>query len=368
MKAKMRMVVGILFCILCVGMLWGCGKKKETKQEVKTEPEPPKVEHVLEEPVEPEPTPIPENENILTGVGDLSKEAIGKRPVAVMVNNIEPALPQYGIGQADLIFEIPVEGSLTRFMALYGDYTKVPKICPIRSCRYYFPALAKGFDAYYVHWGSDQTILGYVNGLGIDRYDGMSNALGLFGRDRARRSQGYALEHTGYFDGTGFAKAIQKKGVRTKLKKSKAKTAFSFCGMDEVITPGGKETKSVYINFGASNSSFVYKEDSKVYVKKMNGHKHKDGKTGESLKFTNVIVLETSIGIKDAKGHRTVDWKGGKKAVGYYMTNGKRQKISWSKKNEGADLKFYKKNGEELVLNRGKTYIAFTTPGQIQFN
>ena len=45
--------------------------------------------------------------------------------MAVMVNNVEKAMPQYGIGQADIIFEIPVEGDVTRFMALYGDYTKV---------------------------------------------------------------------------------------------------------------------------------------------------------------------------------------------------------------------------------------------------
>ena len=32
---------------------------------------------------------------------------------------------RYGVSQADLIFEIPVEGDATRFMALYGDYTKV---------------------------------------------------------------------------------------------------------------------------------------------------------------------------------------------------------------------------------------------------
>ena len=39
--------------------------------------------------------------------------AIGKRPVAVMVNNVDAALPQYGISAADLIFELPVEYDLS---------------------------------------------------------------------------------------------------------------------------------------------------------------------------------------------------------------------------------------------------------------
>lgn len=77
-----------------------------------------------------------------------------------MVNNIPAAMPQYGVEKADIIFEIPVEGDQTRFMALYADYTTVPQICAIRSCRYYFPALSQGFDAFYVNWGIDDSIAG----------------------------------------------------------------------------------------------------------------------------------------------------------------------------------------------------------------
>lgn len=130
--------------MVMVGVFTGCGKKEEKTEQPKVEEKEPEIEKTVGEVVE-EPE-IPANQNLLTGLGDLSEEAIGKRPVAVMVNNVEKAMPQYGIGQADIIFEIPVEGDVTRFMALYGDYTKVPKICPIRSCRYYFPAISQGFE------------------------------------------------------------------------------------------------------------------------------------------------------------------------------------------------------------------------------
>ena len=125
--------------------------------------------------------PEPANQNLLTGWANLSEKAIGKRPVAVMVNNVEPALPQYGISQADIIFELPVEGDLTRLMAMYADYTKVPDVCAIRSCRYYYPAIAKGFDAFYIHWGSDQSIVSYLKSIQPAKYDGLSNDGGLFG-------------------------------------------------------------------------------------------------------------------------------------------------------------------------------------------
>lgn len=321
---------------------------------------------MVEAPVKTEPGA---NQNLLTGIDDLSNDAIGKRPVAVMVNNVEDALPQYGIAEADIIFELPVEGNLTRLMALYADYTAVPDICAIRSCRYYYPAIAKGFDAFYVHWGSDPTILDYVNSLGIDRYDGLSNPQNLFGRDSARRNAGYALEHTGYFKGTKFAEAVQADGKRTDLLDAKKGTAFQFCGYDEVITPEGNACSKIHVNFGAATATLHYDEESKLYSKDINGHAHIDGNTGEALRFTNVFVLETTNTVKDEAGHRKIDWAGGSGAVGYYFSNGTVEKIHWSKANgnEGEYLRFYKESGDELVINRGKSYIAYTTAGQTSF-
>ena len=198
------------------------------------------------------------HENLLTGCNDLTDEAIGKRPVAVMVNNIPAALPQYGISAADIIFELPVEGNQTRLMALYADYTQVPKICAIRSCRYYYPAIAKGFDAYYVHWGMDETVRGYVNSLKMDRFDGMNNRAGLYGRDSARRSAGYSLEHTGYFDGTRFVKAVNSLGMRTDLVESKQSAAFNFCEYGAVVTPTGDTCTKAKVNFGAQSATLTY--------------------------------------------------------------------------------------------------------------
>ena len=134
----------------------GCGKEEPSAEDavvdevVQEVPEKEEIEEVIEEA---KPKEISANQNLLTGLPTLTDEAIGKRPVAVMINNVPKALPQYGIDNADVIFEVIVEGNQTRFMALYGDYTQVPKICSVRSCRKYFPILSEGFDAIYVNWG-----------------------------------------------------------------------------------------------------------------------------------------------------------------------------------------------------------------------
>lgn len=155
--------------------------EQSSEPEESTQKEEEQEKEVKEEPEEPE-EKIPADQNLLTGVPDLTDGAIGKRPVAVMVNNVSYAMPQYGVEEADIIFEIPVEGDATRFMALYGDYTQVPKICPIRSCRYYFPALSQGFDAFYVNWGSDDTIGEYLEALDLDQIEGITNT-GVFSEE-----------------------------------------------------------------------------------------------------------------------------------------------------------------------------------------
>lgn len=353
----MALIVALTLCLLPA-----CGKKEEpTVEEPKVETE----EVVVEE----EPEEIPVNQNLLTGVADLTDEAIGKRPVAVMINNVMDAMPQYGVEQADIIFEIPVEGDHTRFMALYADYTTVPKICAVRSCRYYFPALALGFDAFYVNWGIDDSIADYLELLQLDQYDGIYGQGGFWGRDQERLNAGYSLEHTGYFDGTQFASVVQAEGRRTDLVEDKQDAAFQFNGLTEQLKPSDESCTQININFGAQTSEFTYDESTKTYKKQINGQNQIDGKTGNQLAFTNVFVLETSISVRDEIGHKSVDWDGGSDAVGYYISNGGIQEIRWQKEpnNEWSKLKFYDENGEEISINRGKSYIALNYANQATF-
>ena len=286
-----------------------------------------------------------------------------------MVNNVEAALPQLGISKADIIYEIPVEGDVTRLMALYADYTAVPKICAVRSCRYYFPAYSQGYDAFYVNWGIDDSIADYLEALNLDQYDGMNNAGGLFGRDQDRLNAGYSLEHTGFFDGTRFAEVVQAEGRRTDLNEDKKGTAFQFNGMDEQLKPEGQDCKNVNINFGAATATLTYDEGSKTYLKQINGKPQMDGTDNTQLAFTNVFVLETDISVRDDIGHKEINWYGGSDYVGYYVSNGGMQKIHWSKEanNENSYLRFYDESGKEIKVNRGKSYIAVNYKGQSEF-
>lgn len=301
--------------------------------------------------------------NILTGEYTLSDNAVGKRPVAIMVNNLQKALPQYGVSAADIIYEVPVEGGITRLMAIYGDCTKVPDVCSIRSCRYYFPIFALSYDAVYCHWGKDESIAkDTLLRLNVERLDGYNNSY-LFARD-AERAKTYDSEHTGYLIGSRVTSAISKAGIRIGLNADKNKPVYNFNATSVAISD--KACTSLKIAFSNSYfSDFTYDAKTHTYYKKHNGKNHMDSKANTQLNFKNVFVLETTI--KHLNGTSVlmdVNWKGGK---GYYISEGTITQIQWSKASEFADIVFTDASGKPLNVNPGKSYIGVTNANTLTY-
>lgn len=367
-KVRISKLKLILAIIMSAAALASCGGKGVSSQaeaavsetqvtEVTTTPTvTTKKTTTTTEVTEPEiPQPVGEFNN-LTGVYDLSAEAVGKRPVAVMVNNITFSLPQYGIAAADMIIECPVEGTITRLMAVYGDMTKIPNVCSIRSCRYYFPIIAQSFDAVYVHWGKDETVARQtLEDLGVDRLDGYSNSY-VFDRDQ-ERMQYYAYEHTGYFKGPLAESAIDGAGIRKQIKDDKNKPVFSFAEEPQKLS----DTVCTYCDVPFSSeyfSEFFYNEEEGVYYKNHNGSPHMDVAENKQLSFENVFALGTSTEVINPNNHLiSLDWHGGD---GYYLSQGTIVPIKWSKADEFADIVITDTEGNIMQVNPGKSYIGFT--------
>lgn len=303
-------------------------------------------------------------ENPLTGLIDMTVEAKDKRPVAVMVNNTTKGFPQYGIEEADIIFEIPVEGGLTRFMVMYADYTQVPNVCSVRSVRKYFPAISEGFDAIFINLGRNEVIIPYLESLNLTRYEGLFNEGGLFTDDKERKKAGYSLEYTHIFQGPELAARLKKDKARVDIEDDKKGNAFNFYPYGEEVALTGTSCVKAKIDFGAVTATLKYDAATQKYYKEYNGKAQIDGSTGNQLSFTNVFVLETKIKA-DANGiHRDVNWKGGK---GYYISNGIIQNITWSKASEEDPILLFDENGNELTINRGKSYFAINYIGEAKF-
>ena len=115
-------------------------------------------------PVPTEPIPEGMGKSILTGEY-ISADLANRRPVGFMIDNVTGAYPQSGVSQADLYIEAVVEGSLTRFCALFDYYDDLPRIGPLRSCRDYFLSIAAGFDEIYEHYGQAAYAFPYTEHL-----------------------------------------------------------------------------------------------------------------------------------------------------------------------------------------------------------
>lgn len=352
---KIKFIAALVFCVC----LTACGAAPagvtdapaetasvQTERETETLPE-----------TEPETTEMPivhTGTNPLTGEGNYPEAASGKRPAAVMVSNIRQSYPQYGIGAADMLYELPVEGGVTRMMAVYADYSAVPDVCSVRSARYYYPMIAMGMDAIYCHWGAEQNYaVMLMNDLGLDHFDGgkLMNSV-LFYRDPERTGK-YATEHTGYLRGSELPAAIEKYGIRTDRASDEA--AFNFS--EEARTPAENACIGAVLSFSdSSRTGFTYDAASQTYLMEHNGSPQIDGKTGQQLSYTNVFVLRTDVSyLEEDQYLRKVMLEGGS---GYYISRGGTETIRWEKRNDTEPIRMYNAAGEMLTVNTGKSYIG----------
>ena len=136
-----------------------------------------------------------------------------ERPFAVMINN-HPAAREHhaGLQDAFIIYEITVEGGMTRYLAVFKD-AKTEKIGSVRSARHYFLDYAMENDAIYVHWGWSPQAEFQIGTLGINNLNGLTYEGVYFFRDR---SLNVSSEHTGFTKMEMLKAGAEKRKYRTK--------------------------------------------------------------------------------------------------------------------------------------------------------
>ena len=373
----------LMITSLCGALcLAGCGKKEEPVPELPEQLEVlPEVEEEPEETAsEPEESTtsslVIEERTVVNGeiqsylIGEWTSEEIAtRRPIAVMIPNNRPAMPQYGLSKAAIIYEAPVEGRITRLMAVFEDFDDLERIGPIRSSRDYFVYVAMGYEAIYCNWGLAKP---YVEEL-INRpnyynvsaaVDGIHNpADEAF--DRVSRP-GYAKEFTGYLMIDGLFKAVERLGYDWNYDENYV-PPFLFAADDVVadypdkdtayiIYPGGK-TGNNSGGYGAYNPYFEYHEDDRLYYRYQDGGKQIDEYNNEQLTVSNVVFQYCHGEKRDAHDYLAFGVHGEGDAL--VFTNGKVIQGTWERYDgDFTPAKFYDEEGNEIVFNQGKTWVC----------
>lgn len=289
--------------------------------------------------------------NPLTGESNFDKKLIGKKPYAVMINNISIAQGvQTGIGDADMVFETEVEGGITRLMAVYSDISKVDQIGSVRSARISYAQLASGLDAYYIHCGADNKYCGssYRSSLGLYSLDLGSNASSV----GKRISNGLATEHTLYTFGSSVSNLVKDKDNNIK---ESAKNVYKF-NKENKAEKFENEAKNVVVKLSSIQTNhFRYNSDKKQYARGNSSGDFKDYKTGKTEDFKNLFVLYTNVHSLSDGYHMKTEFGSGE---GYYFSEGSYKTIKWEKTSETSPLKFFDNDGKDLKINVGNSYIC----------
>ena len=334
--------------------LAGCGGKTDP------EPEPEPEEKTDPVPLpEPEPEPyVPAGMNPLTGL-PMEPEYENRRPAAIMLNNLKAAQPQLGISQADIIYEVPVEGGITRMLALYQTVEGIGTLGSVRSARPYFVELALGHDAIYIHAGGSQEAYSNLRSWKVDHMDGVRGGddAKIFWRDQDRRkNNGY--EHSLITSG----EKIQEYLDQGRLPVEHAAGWNYLQAFKEDGTPAAGETaEHIKVRFsGYKTGTFDYDAASGKYLVGQYGREHVDGATGDQVSATNVLVLKTSIAVLDDVGRLRVKTTG--EGEGLFFCGGKSVPIHWSRADRNSSFSYTLEDGSSLALGRGNSYVCMLSP------
>ncbi len=276
-----------------------------------------------------------------------------QRPVAVMIENTKACLPQYGIGNAGVIYECVVEGGITRMMAIFDDYSGLDQIGNIRSSRPYYVYFASEYDAIYMHAGGNPAAFELIDDKNL--VDNL-NALTLEGKKGSSASYRTGKsEHTLYTNSDGIDIGIKKLGYDTTLP-SNYEPHFKFAE-DGNTLESGKDCQAIQLYYYTNKPYWIYNEDDGLYYRYEFNQKQVDAISGQQLTAKNIII-------------QNVDWwtYEGSQYLGYllsyntgtgkFISNGKMIDIVWSKDGDTDVTHYYDLNtGEEIQLNVGTTWI-----------
>ena len=281
------------------------------------------------------------------------------RPIAIMINNHKTAQPlQTGLNDAYLVYEIVVEGGITRLLAVFKD-AETSRIGTIRSSRHYFLDYAEENDAIYVHFGWSPQAKSDILNLGINNINGMVNG-SAFWRDTTLN---VPTEHTVYTSIEGLEETIINKDYRKTTDKDNLLN-YSVDEIDLSTMEGAIKANEVEIIYsGYQTNNFVYDEVNKVYKKYSNGELRKDYITGEIFTAKNIITYQVSNYSMDSKGRQEIDNIGSGK--GYFISNGFAVPITWEKSSLSNQTIYKYLNGQEITVNDGNTYIQIQPKNKI---
>jgi hypothetical protein len=291
----------------------------------------------------PTPTPSPTRHGPTRLVSPFTGEPVKRLgPVlAVKIDNIVYARPQTGLTDADIVYVLPVEGGLSRFLAIFSSHIP-PAIGPVRSARADDLELLRQFGRPAFAWSGAQPRLTRVveRAKIVDLYAGL---VGGYYRDYSRIAPYnlFAQTHQLLAEAHGASKAHS--------------IGFKFGTPNR----GGRSTSSASVSYPAASFRFTWSHRLQRWLVWMDGAR---GETSarQQLSAATVVIQHTNVSTSKflEYGKRPpYAWTIGH-GTATVLRNGKAYKANWSRPRPGDGTRFTTRSGQPMRFAPGPLWIV----------
>lgn len=335
MKKYSKLFILTSLIMVVVTALSGCKKKQEEQ------PQP--------EPTQQETTKAPVQSSEIRSYTSGRKVDKNGYPIFVSIPNDGSARPHYNISKADIVYEMYVEGGITRMLALFND-NKPDKVGPVRSGRFYMVDIVDDWRAGFVHFGGPKA----------------SNEWSLYRRFYSARIK-YRLDGTA--TSSHFSRDSSRKAPNNAFVNLQAYSATINNGaptwhpmkFSETPTAGNTEVNEISINYSGSNKvKYKYNAEKGGYDRSVNNVDYVDAADNTQVNVQNIIIQETTqTNYGDVKGHINLDMIGSGKA--YFHIGGKMIEGTWERPDRAQPTVYKDADGNEINLSVGQTFVQIVT-------
>ena len=289
----------------------------------------------------------------LTGVAPAGGTVPQRPALAVKVDNYVDARPQSGLDKTDVMFEEPVEGGITRFVAVF-QCQNADSVGPIRSARQIdIGILGQLGNPGLVHVGGIDPVLNNITNAGIPNLD-----LGAFGQVITHPSGRYAPYST-------YSSTEQLYGIAPKSS-TPPKPIFTY---STSVPAGAQGVTSVHIPFsGNSDVTWNWNPTDATWLRFYNGTVPDKNADGVQNQASNVIAQTVNVTYgpwtENAQGGLEVQAVlSGTSGPAVVYRNGVQIPATWSRASN-ADPTIYKdSSGKTISMAPGRTWVELVPAG-----
>ena len=291
----------------------------------------------------------------LTGTNAPGGEIAPRPALAIKVENHPLARPQAGLNDADIVYEEPVEGGLTRFIAVF-QCSASDRVGPVRSGRTTDPSVLRQFG---------EAIFGYAGGVPIVKREvtqaGLTDENYIVAASAYTRDDSRAAPHNLYTNTADLRKAAASDaGAPTPV--------FSYA---LELAQKSRKARVMHLPFsGYSDVYWRWSARDSAWLR-WHGTVPHTVEGDQQVSATNVIVQVVRVSassIVDAAGNASpeVDLVGSGRA--YVFRDGRVIVGRWERPSLDDVTHFIAKDGTEIALAPGRTWVELlpdTVPVEI---